>query len=143
MEIAKCLRCEKLFNQVRLPVCPECEKVEDREIFEVQRYLRDNPNSSLEEVSDALHIYLEDISRWIEEARLHVEVTSNAALKCAMCGRAITTGRICGLCQDRIFSEGGSASPPEKEKKDRTSQSTGSFRDRVGDSGSVRKYRRS
>jgi len=54
MELAKCLRCEGLFNQLKYPVCQDCERKEEAEIFEVQKYLRDTPGTSLEQASDAL-----------------------------------------------------------------------------------------
>lgn len=75
MEIAKCIRCGNLYSRVKTVVCPKCEIEEEKEIFQVQRFMRDNPGLTLTEISDALNIYLEDIDRWIEEKRLNVEVT--------------------------------------------------------------------
>lgn len=74
MDIAKCLRCGNFFSRVKTRVCPACEVQEEKEIFRVQQYLGDHPGQTLEEVSDMLNIYLEDIDRWIEEKRLNVEV---------------------------------------------------------------------
>ena len=74
MELSKCIRCKGFYQRVKSLVCPKCEIEEEKEIFQVQQYLGDHPGSTLEQVSDALNIYLEDIDRWIEENRLHVEV---------------------------------------------------------------------
>lgn len=59
MEIAKCIRCGNLYSRVKTVVCPKCEIEEEKEIFQVQRFMRDNPGLTLTEISDALNIYLE------------------------------------------------------------------------------------
>ncbi len=101
METAKCLRCGKIFTKVRLPVCQPCELLEEKELFEVQRYLRDHPGTSLEQASDSLNVYLEDIERWITEKRLTVQYVEGDGLKCLFCGAPIITGRICAVCVEK------------------------------------------
>ncbi len=81
MEISKCMRCKNLYSRVKSLVCPKCEIEEEKEIFRVQQFLRDNPGRTMDEVSDALNIYLDDIDRWIEEKRLSVEIQDNSEKK--------------------------------------------------------------
>ena len=74
MEISKCIRCGSFYSRIKSMVCPKCEIEEEKDIFRVQQHLGNHPGQTLEEVSDALNIFLEDIDRWIEEKRLSVEV---------------------------------------------------------------------
>jgi len=140
MELAKCLRCEKLFNKVKLAVCQPCEIEEDKEIFLVRAYMRDHPGLTLEQVSNELNIYLEDIERWIIEKRLTVEIKQGAALKCLLCGASIITGRVCLPCSARLGLP--PAAPPDKKPPAREPHLPPRDRD-PGDFGAAQKYRRS
>jgi hypothetical protein len=138
MELAKCARCGKLFNQVKLPVCPPCELEEEKEILTVQVYMRDHTGESLEEVSNALNIYLEDIERWIGERRLTVTNLEGTAIKCFICEVPIVTGRVCLRCSERLGMP-----PPEPERpKTPRNDSIPNLRDRDGgNSVAAQKYR--
>lgn len=139
MELAKCARCGKLFNRIKLPVCPPCEIEEEKEILTVQVYMRDHPGDSLEEVSNGTNIYLEDIERWITEKRLTVVSIQGVALKCIICGTPVVTGRICSRCNERL---GMPIGQPEAPKPAAARESTSSIRDRDGGGGAAQKYRR-
>ena len=141
MELSKCIRCGNLYSRLRIAVCPTCELEEEKEIFEVSRYLKDHSNCTLDEVSDALNIYLEDISRWIEEKRLEVQIHLRAGLKCESCGAPSPTGRICKECQKTLLED------PLQELKFAWGSPSGSksssiYRGRREDGPIVGKYRR-
>jgi hypothetical protein len=141
MELAKCVRCGKLFNKIKLSVCQPCESEEDREILKVQSHLRDHPSSSLEDASNELEIYLDDIERWIMEKRLTIQFTKGASVKCILCGQPIVTGRVCSKCSERL---GSSFAVPEVKKSTHREESD-SGRIRGGDSdgfGVAQKYHR-
>lgn len=136
MELAKCVRCGKLYNRFKLAVCPPCELDEEKEILTVQVYMRDHPGESLENVSNALNIYLDDIERWIHEKRLSIITLEGGAIRCFICGVPIGTGRICVRCSERL---GMPHSEPEKPK----SSTKDSIWDQdSGPSGAAQKYRR-
>ncbi|MCG3198283.1 MAG: hypothetical protein HUU16_03845 [Candidatus Omnitrophica bacterium] len=137
MEMAKCVRCGKLFNKVRLPVCQPCELEEEKEIFAVQCHLRDHPGESLEEASDALNIYLEDIERWITEKRLTVHYAVGQGLKCLFCGAPIVTGRICAQCAEKA-----GVTPDQSPRSSRPSTTPARSRRDDDGAGSATKYRR-
>jgi hypothetical protein len=148
MELATCVRCQKLYTKLRLAVCPQCELEEEKDILELQRYLRDNANATLIEVSDALDIYMEDIERWIEEKRVSIEVCEMANLKCTVCSAPIVSGRVCVACRDRLgltnvaAGERSAAAQDKKEESGSSKIISGWDRSSRG-SGSVQKYRRS
>ncbi len=139
MELAKCVRCGKLFNRVKLSVCHPCELEEEKEILMVQIYMRDHPGESLEDVSNTLNIYLDDIERWISEKRLTIVNIEGGGVKCLICGVTIVTGRVCVRCSERLGMP-----PPEAEKpKSPPKESTSNIWDRdSGPSGAAQKYRR-
>jgi ribosomal protein L32 len=122
-----------------LAVCPQCEAEEEKDILQVSRYIKDNPNSTLMEVSDALEIYIEDIQRWIDERRLSVSVHSIAHRECALCGTAIQTGRICPQCSNRL-----DLAPHERREEPKPARPrSDSGGDRWGSTGSgATKYQR-
>lgn len=141
MELSKCIRCGKLYNRIRIAVCPTCEAEEEKDILAVSRYLKDHLNSSLDEVSDALNVYLEDISRWIEEKRLEVSVHVRTNSKCDACGAPVLAGRICKECQKRFLED------PLQELKVQPGGTPGAksspvYRSRREDGPLVGKYRR-
>ena len=147
MDLSTCVRCQKLYTKLRLTVCPECEAEEEKEILELQSYLRDNRNASLIEVSDALDIYMEDIERWIQEKRVSIEVCEKADLKCTICGDSILSGRVCVTCRDRLglkdVAVGERVNSSQRERDNSSSSKVISGWDRPSrGSGSVQKYRR-
>ncbi len=139
MELAKCERCGKLYNRVKLPVCPPCEQEEEKEILSVQVYMRDHPGDSLEGVSNALNIYIEDIERWISEKRLNVVSLQSVALKCIICGTPVTNGRICARCNERLGMPIGEPEAPKPTTRD---TSPNIWDRNSGGSGTAQKYRR-
>lgn len=149
MELSTCVRCEKLYTKLRLTVCPECEIEEEKDILELQRYLRDNRNATLLEVSDSLDIYMEDIERWIQEKRVSIEVCEKMDLKCTICGDAILSGRVCVTCRDRLGLEGVAAGERASGPRGQQEEESGSSKvisgwDRPSrGTGTVQKYRRS
>lgn len=143
-ELTKCLRCGCLYTRVTLPVCQQCERAEEKEIFEVQRYLRDHSEGTLVEVSDALNIYLEDIERWIGERRLTVTFIKADSLRCLLCDAPLSVGRICEECAERTgLKKQLTPSPEPPEKPPRPESTSPDIQIGGGAGGGPKKYRRS
>jgi hypothetical protein len=135
MDLAKCLRCGNFFTRLKLPVCHACESQEDQEILAVQSFMRDHPEATLSDASDDLQIYLEDIERWISEKRLTVIWKDANSIRCFVCGAPIVTGRICNVCNEKLFSKPAIAPaspPPASPLRDHDE----------GEIGGAKKYRR-
>jgi len=118
MELAKCVRCGKLFTQVKLAVCHSCELEEEKEILKVHVYMRDHPGETLEDVSNSLNVYLEDIERWIDERRLTLVSIGGICRNCLICGTRIVTGRICGRCSEDLGLKPNPANGPRNPTRD-------------------------
>ncbi len=105
MEVKNCPECGRLFNFIRTNLCPVCVKEAEEEFQVVRKYLRDHPNVSILELSEATDIEEEKIIRWIEEGRLESKLFRDAPLKCEKCGTAIYSGRQCGPCGKGLVDE--------------------------------------
>jgi len=85
--------------------CPACEKAEE-EIFEnVRKYLTDNPDSTLDEVSEATEVPPKKILKYIKDGRITITHGLVGELKCAKCGKPIKEGRFCAKCALNIQQE--------------------------------------
>ncbi|MDR2166283.1 MAG: MerR family transcriptional regulator [Clostridiales bacterium] len=96
MEMAHCKRCKRLFARVLGPICDECNKAEEEIFHGVKEYLRDNPKSTVGEISEATGVSAKKIFGYLREGRL--EVAEGAGLHCARCGIAIASGKLCEEC---------------------------------------------
>ena len=66
MDVRNCRSCGRLFNYLSgPPICQACrEKLEDK-FQQVKEYLRENPNSSIQVVSDDYEVTVAQIRQWV------------------------------------------------------------------------------
>ena len=98
MEMANCPKCGKLFSKTSSPLCVECSKVEEELFQKVKKYLEDNPNSSIQEISTANGISPKKVLRYLKEGRLEISNGLKGVLRCTQCGKSISSGRFCDKC---------------------------------------------
>ena len=103
MEIVACKGCGKLFNYLQGErICPACKnKLEDK-FLEVKKFVRENPNFYIAELSDAMDVTVRQIYRWVREERLVFSDDSPIGLPCEGCGTTIKTGRFCDKCKTEL-----------------------------------------
>jgi flagellar operon protein (TIGR03826 family) len=120
METRNCKSCGKLFNYIRSPICPSCEKELDKKFEEVKAYIYDHPGAGMKEVCDENEVSQNTIKRWIKEERLSFSEDSQVTFACEKCGATIRTGRFCKQCKGKMQNELGGLyhqEPVKKEKK--------------------------
>ena len=120
MEIVACKSCGKLFNFLAGErICPACKtKLEDK-FVEVKKYVRENPNIDIAELSEAMDVTVRQINRWVREERLVFSEDSPIGLPCESCGITIKTGRFCDKCKTELaigFRHAADADKKEPEK---------------------------
>lgn len=105
MEVRNCRSCGRLYNHLSGPsLCPECvRKLEDK-YAEVRDYIRENPRSTINDVSEANDVSVQQIKQWIKEERLEFSKDSPVGIECELCGANISTGRYCKNCKEKIAS---------------------------------------
>jgi flagellar operon protein (TIGR03826 family) len=99
-DVRNCKKCGKVYNYIGgPPICNACSEQDEKDFKKVKEYLYDNPGASMSQVSEALDVSVEKITRYLREGRLEItENSDNMFLECEGCGKAIRTGRFCNEC---------------------------------------------
>jgi hypothetical protein len=106
MALANCPRCNRLFNKVKLLVCPGCEAEEEADFEKVRRSLQDEPSQSAEQLSEKTGVSHDCVLRLLAEGRI-ANVNLEDAVRCGRCGApAISmTKRLCQKCLNELSVE--------------------------------------
>ena len=120
MKITNCKRCGKLFQKTTRDICVDCVKEEGQILETIRVYLRNNPSSSLAEVSHATDISMEVISDLIYVGMLRLVDFPNMAVECQGCGTPTQEGRYCSKCQEELGTKlAGAARVLKQSTKDK------------------------
>jgi len=103
MPLAKCVRCEKLFDKKDKSVCPACQPDEETDYELVRECLAENPDFSAEAVAEATGVSVNCVSRMIDEG-LIVNTAALGEIKCGRCGApAISASKkLCHGCLEKM-----------------------------------------
>ena len=126
MEVITCKSCGRLFNHISGPrMCPGCVKKLEDKFIEVKKYVRENPNVGIHELSKEMEVSVNQINRWVREERLVFSDDSPVGLPCEGCGATIKTGRFCNNCKSQLATglrhAAGLDAKKEPQKKPRQS----------------------
>ena len=103
MEVKNCNGCGRLFNYMGgAPLCDGCRKKLEQKFQEVKQYLDENPNASVNQVSEDNDVSVKQIKQWIREERLAFTDDSPVGIECENCGAMIKTGRFCDACKSKL-----------------------------------------
>ena len=124
MEVKNCKGCGRLFNYMSgPPLCANCQRKLEEKFQEVKEYLEENPNSSVNQVSEAMDVSVKQIKQWIREERLSLSQPSGDGVLCEHCGTPICSGRFCDKCKVDMQNSFSSAiekpKAPEPKKRAR------------------------
>ncbi len=124
MEVATCSSCKRLFNYIGgQRLCPACRDNLEKKFQEVKQYVRDNPNSSISDVSTEMDVPVSQIKLWIRQERLAFTEDSKVMIECERCGMSIRTGRFCEKCKKNMTDTLGSLYHHETEETRRRRES--------------------
>lgn len=103
MNVSNCKSCGRLFNVlVNEKICPACKQALEDDFQQVKKYLEENPNASVEEVSRENDVTVKQIKQWVREERLVFSEGSIEGVECENCGTMIRTGRFCEECKMKM-----------------------------------------
>ena len=106
MEVTNCKACGNLFNYLSgLRLCPNCMKKLENKFIITKNYIRENPNSKINDVAKNCKVSIPQIKRWIREERLAFSQESGIGIKCDNCGKMIRTGRFCTECKTKMINK--------------------------------------
>ena len=105
MNVRNCKRCRRLFNYISgQPLCPACREEMEKKFQEVKKYIQDNRNCTIGQVSEECDVEEGQIRQWVREERLEFGEGSVAGIACETCGTPILTGRFCEKCKASMIS---------------------------------------
>ena len=120
MALAKCPRCEELFDKISTQVCLKCLEDEDRDIDTVREAVQNNPDMNAEAVAELTGVSVSCVLRMMDTGTI-TSVNLGESIDCGRCGApAISaTKRLCQACLEALNSEMSSAQKQIKidEKK--------------------------
>lgn len=129
MDVRNCKNCGRLFNYIGgTPVCPSCQKEVDEKFTQVKQYIYDNPNSSIQKVSEDNDVSIPQIKKWVKEERLEFSESSAVGIECENCGAMIRTGRFCAQCKDKMANSLGGLYKKEAQSKKPSPSSSSKMR---------------
>lgn len=106
MALAKCVRCDKMFNKLSSPVCVDCQKEEDADFERIRDVLAENPDLNAEGVAELSGVDMECVLRMLDQGLIS-NISLGEAVKCGRCGApAISvTKRLCQSCLEKLNRE--------------------------------------
>ena len=137
--IRNCSRCGKPFVPVGAQrICPECVRKADETFVQVQQYLREHPDATVEELATECHVPADIVLGFVREGRLMITAQPDrGGIACPMCGKPLVAGSVCSECRRVIAQlEGirdsrsetgtrGSGRSPRQDREERRDISTG------------------
>lgn len=103
MEVRNCRKCGKIFNYTGGPcLCQLCKKDLEDKFQQVKEYIRENPGSSVVQISEDNDVSVQQIKQWIRQERLVFTENSQVVIECEKCGAPIRTGRFCENCKRKM-----------------------------------------
>lgn len=125
MNVDNCPRCGKLYIKGFKDVCPTCLK-DIEQMYEVcTSFLRDNRQSSLQELHEETGVPIRQILKFIKEGRISLRSLPNMAYPCEVCGTGIRESNMCEPCRQRLSQE-------LKNSLDKKSSSAAANEDHLG-----------
>ena len=125
MSAINCPRCGRLFHKIVSPVCPNCEKEEERQFQHLREFIEQEPQANINEISTETGLPIKRILQYIREGRLIATPGLDGELRCVSCGKAIDSGSFCPLCAKKMAGElaGAYDEAPTKAKDEPTRDS--------------------
>ncbi|WP_284643209.1 TIGR03826 family flagellar region protein [Paenibacillus silviterrae] len=105
LNVANCYRCGKVFMKNHYGVCPNCIKDIEQQYEKCLKYLRENKQCSLQELSEATEVSVTQITKFIREGRISIKHNPNMSFGCEVCGTSIREGTICEPCRSRLAKD--------------------------------------
>ncbi|MBX3178984.1 MAG: hypothetical protein KF886_16640 [Candidatus Hydrogenedentes bacterium] len=99
VRLAKCARCNKLYNRILSEVCNACQPAEDADYARIRDALLRAPDMTAEQVALEADVSFDCVLRMLREGRIE-NIAHDSDAKCGRCGApAISeTKRLCRKC---------------------------------------------
>lgn len=130
IEVDNCKRCGKIFKKAYSNYCPDCFAFLRSELTRCNEYLKGHPESTIQELSEAVEVPINKIIRYMNEGKLYVFQHPNLTYSCYFCDHQITRGYLCRDCaakfnlevKNLFIEDGYEYDPNSKQIKGRPDQ---------------------
>ena len=104
MPLAKCVRCNNLFDKVKNPVCPACMPEEESDYEKVRAVIDEHPDLSSEAVAELSDVSLALVMRMLDQGMVTNTSLLGGSAKCGRCGApAISASKkLCHGCLEKL-----------------------------------------
>lgn len=117
LNAANCPRCGRLFMKNIKDVCPSCIKEIEKQYERCLKYLRENRDCTIQELSDETEVPSRQIVKFIREGRISIVNAPNMSYPCESCGTLIRENTICDNCRSRLSKDYRNLSEDEKRRE--------------------------
>ncbi|CAH0118022.1 MULTISPECIES: TIGR03826 family flagellar region protein [unclassified Paenibacillus] len=116
MNVENCPRCGKIFAKYFRDLCPACLREIEAEYELCVKYLRENKEATIQELSEATGVTMRQITRFVREGRISMKNAPNLTYPCEICGVPIREGHMCDSCRGRLARDISNLAEDEKLK---------------------------
>ena len=104
MPLAKCIRCDNLFDKMKHPVCAACLPDEESDYEKVREIVDEHPDLSAEAVAELADVGLQVVMRMLDQGLVTNTSLAGAATTCGRCGApAISASKkLCHACLEKL-----------------------------------------
>jgi hypothetical protein len=111
--VTNCKRCNKVFQQIRQPLCPDCARMEDEKFSSLYRTLQNSAlkgGIAIDRLAQQINVPVEDIERYFLEgnfgtAGLYLNIYCQGCG--ALCNANQRLGRYCVPCSESTAQKAG------------------------------------
>lgn len=104
MPLAKCVRCNNLFDKSGKPVCAACLPDEEADFEKIRDIVEEHPDMGAEAVSGLAEVPLQVVMRMLDQGLITSTSSLGGAAKCGRCGaEAISMSKkLCHSCLEDL-----------------------------------------
>lgn len=99
--VRTCKYCGRLFNYIGNPLCPDCVQSMHEAERKIRDYLYANVGADVKQISEGTELDERTVLHLLKEGILTASSGAGVsnALKCDMCGKPISHGKMCDGCR--------------------------------------------
>lgn len=117
MPLVNCQTCGKaFFSSGGRAICPECKEAEQTQFETVREFLKDNPQTAINTVSEETGVPAEKILEYLNQGLIEI-TNENAEYQCQLCKKTIGGGNYCTQCLAKL-KKGLKTSEKKNKSKD-------------------------
>lgn len=104
-KLKNCPRCGRLFMDLGSKICEVCIEKEHEDEDRAAEYVREHPNAHVKEIAKETGVKETIIMRMVRQGRFTSSSGVTITYPCERCGKPITNGRLCDMCNRALITE--------------------------------------